>query len=681
MYYRIVIKLQGDKMKRKGRIFSIEEIISIKGIGVPVISKNGNKVAYQVTSTDWKEDCYVKELWLYDVLSNKHEQIVGKHEDYMGSAKWSPDGKLLAMLLKTGGKKDGTNQIYVIDIDSMEKNQISYHEKGVKDYIWSPDSKGFYYVSTSPNAKKKEERDKKYGKFTYIDEDKTNNCLFYLEFKKGLEVTESRYQLPKDLNIKSKKDKKNTYYPSVLLSEEKNFYMHQIIASPDGSKLALTVAPSPTMEDYDDLTLYLYDVKAKKFEEIKIEHFDGNVLFSPDSNKLCLSRQESWLNNNELVIYNLKTKKLSKIKTNIDEVVYITQWTEEGMVLFNQDKTASKYSLFNENKEIVPILCKADIYYQGLNYTNDGKYMVYLERDRKNLSELYVNSRKVSNRSAALKGRKIAEKKMISWKNSDDFEIEGVLSTQKDFDENKKYPLLVIIHGGPTGTSYPFAISDRLYPIETFVEQGFITIEPNYRGSAGYGDKFRSSNFKNLGVGDYDDIISGVDHLIDLGYVDKDKIGVMGWSQGGYISAFCTTFSDRFKSISVGAGISNWETYYYNTDIPKFTKEYLDDVPFKDKTIYEKTSPMTHINNAKTPTLIQHGSADARVPVANAQELYRALKELKLEPKMVIFENMGHGPSTPGIVRAINRQNLNWFCHHLLSQPLEDYYLHSDDDK
>ena len=155
----------------------------------------------------------------------------------------------------------------------------------------------------------------------------------------------------------------------------------------------------------------------------------------------------------------------------------------------------------------------------------------------------------------------------------------------------------------------------------------------------------------------------------------------MGWSQGGYISAFCTTFSDRFKAISVGAGISNWETYYYNTDIPKFTKEYLDDVPFKDKAIYEKTSPMTHINNAKTPTLIQHGSADARVPVANAQELYRALKELKLEPKMVIFENMGHGPSTPGIVRAINRQNLNWFCHHLLSQPLEDYYLHSDDDK
>ncbi len=668
-------------MKRKGQIFSIEEIISTKGIGVPVINKNGTKVAYQVSSTDWKEDSYVKELWIYDVISNKHVQIVGKNEDYMGLAKWSPDGKLLAILLKLGGKKDGKNQIYIIDVESMEKNQVSYHEKGVADYIWSPDSKGFYYLSTSPNAKKKEKRDKKYGKFTYIDEDKTNNSLFYLELNIGLDVSKSRYQLPEDLIKKSKKDKKNTYYPSVLLSEEKNFYMHRITASPDGSKLALTVAPSPTMEDYDDLTLYLYDVTSKGFEEIEVEHFAGNVLFSPDSNKLCLSRQESWLNNNELAIYDLKTKKLSKVTTDIDEIVYITQWTEKGMVLFNQDKTASKYSLLNENNEIVPILSEADIYYQELHYTNDGINNVYLERNRKSLSELFVNGRKVSNRSDVLKGRKIAEKKMISWMNSDGFEIEGVLSTQKDFDENKKYPLLVIIHGGPTGTSYPFAISDRQYPIETFVEQGFITIEPNYRGSAGYGGTFRSSNFKNLGVGDYDDVISGVDYLIDQGFVDKDKIGVMGWSQGGYISAFCTTFSDRFKAVSVGAGISNWETYYYSTDIPKFTKEYLDDVPFKDKSIYEKTSPMTHINNAKTPTLIQHGSADARVPVANAHELYRALKELKLEPKMVIYENMGHGPSTPGLVRAINRQNLSWFCHHLLGQALGDYYLSSDDVK
>lgn len=664
-------------MKRKDQIFSIEEIISLKSIGEPVINKNGTMVAYQMTSADWKEDKYVKELWLYDVANDKHVLIVGKNEEYMGSAKWSPDGKKLAALRKVGGQKDGKNQICIIDTKSMEINQVSFHEKSVSDFIWSSDNKGFYYLSESPNAKQKEERDKKFGKFTYIDEDKTNNSLFYLELKKGLDVAKSRYLLPEDL---IKKNKKNSYYPSVLLSEGKNFYIHQIAASSDGSKIALTVAPSPLMEDYDELTLYLYDVRTKEFEEVVIEHFAGNVLFSPDSKQLCLSKQASWLHNNELYKYDLISKALSKIKTDIDEVVNITQWIDKGMILFYKDRTASKYSLLKATGDIEPILFD-DRLYHDLHSSFDGKNIVYIVRSKGNLPELYVNEHLISKQSAVLKGRKIADKKMISWINGDGFEIEGVLSTPKGFDVNKKYPLLVIIHGGPTGTSYPFAVSDRLYPIESFVEQGYITMEPNYRGSAGYGDKFRSSNFKILGVGDYDDVITGVDYLIEKGYVNQDRIGVMGWSQGGYISAFCTTFSDRFKAISVGAGISNWETYYYNTDIPKFTKEYLDNVPFKDKAIYEKTSPMTHINKASTPTLIQHGSADARVPVANAHELYRALKELKLEPKMVIYENMGHGPTTPGLIRAINRQNLSWFNHHLLGEALDDYYLKDDKKK
>jgi len=667
-------------MKKKNQIFSIEEIISMQSISVPVINKSGSKVAYQVNLTDWKDNAYVKELWMYDVKTDKHIQVLSKHENYIGPAKWSPDGSLLAVLLKENTSKDAKKQIFIIDIEKMDKVQASHHEKGINDFLWSPDGKGFYYTSKAPNSKIKEDRDKKYGKFVYVDEDKVNSSLFYLDLKKGLQVSKNRYELPVDLNIKSKKDKKNKYYPSVILSEDKKFYIHQMAIASDNSKLALTIAPSPTMEDYEKIALYLYDFKTKKYEEVEIEDFAGNVLFSPDSSKICMSMQDNWLMNNELAIYDLKTKSLSKLDIGIDEVVSIRQWTDEGMVIFYQDKTTSKYALVNEDSEIMPLLDKEGTYFANLHFSNDGQNQVHLEKNKFSLFELYINNLKVTNRSKVLNSRKVADKKMITWTNNDGFEIEGVLSTPKEFDEKKKYPLLVIIHGGPTGTSYPFTVFDRLYPIETFIEEGFITLEPNYRGSAGYGEKFRSSNFRNLGVGDYDDVITGVDYLVDLGIADNDKIGVMGWSQGGYISAFCATFSDRFKAISVGAGISNWETYYYNTDIPKFTKEYLDAVPFEDKRIYEITSPMTHIKKAQTPTLIQHGSADARVPVANAHELYRALKELKLEPKMVIYENMGHGPTTPGLLRAINRQNLTWFSHHLLGRPLDEYYL-SDEDK
>jgi dipeptidyl aminopeptidase/acylaminoacyl peptidase len=193
--------------------------------------------------------------------------------------------------------------------------------------------------------------------------------------------------------------------------------------------------------------------------------------------------------------------------------------------------------------------------------------------------------------------------------------IEGVLHKPADFDARRKYPLLVVIHGGPTGVSRAIPFTSSTYPIDIWVPRGALVLEPNYRGSAAYGEKFRSLNVRNLGIGDAWDVISGVDALIAKGSVDPARVATMGWSQGGYISAFLATHdSARFKAISVGAGISDWMTYYVNTDIHPFTRQYLKATPWDDPEIYAKTSPITYIKQAKTPTLIQHGDADQRVP-------------------------------------------------------------------
>ncbi len=186
-----------------------------------------------------------------------------------------------------------------------------------------------------------------------------------------------------------------------------------------------------------------------------------------------------------------------------------------------------------------------------------------------------------------------------------------------------------MIHGGPTGTSRPVKVQmGGVYPIELWLARGAVVLEPNYRGSAGYGEKFRSLNVRNLGVGDAWDVLSGVDHLIAQGIADPNRMGVMGWSQGGYISAFLATHERQpFKAISVGAGISNWMTYYVNTDIHPFTRQYLKATPWDDPQIYALTSPMTNIKRAKTPTMIQHGELDLRVPIPNAYELYQGLQD------------------------------------------------------
>src|SRR5207247_6453499 len=135
----------------------------------------------------------------------------------------------------------------------------------------------------------------------------------------------------------------------------------------------------------------------------------------------------------------------------------------------------------------------------------------------------------------------------------------------------------------------------------------------------------------------YADVISGVDHLIARGWVDRERVGAMGWSQGGYISAFITASSDRFKAVSVGAGISDWMTYYANTDITPFTRQYLHATPWDDPEIYARTSPIANIKKAKTPTLIQHGENDKRVHIPNAYQLFSGLRDHGVPAPMIVY--------------------------------------------
>jgi len=254
---------------------------------------------------------------------------------------------------------------------------------------------------------------------------------------------------------------------------------------------------------------------------------------------------------------------------------------------------------------------------------------------------------------------------MIEWKSSEGTTIQGVLVKPHDYDPSRKYPLLVVIHGGPTGMDTLVSSADRYYPVERFAAKGALVLKPNYRGSAGYGEKFRALNVRNLGLGDYADVISGVDYLISKGMVDKDRVGAMGWSEGGYISAFITTYSDRFRAVSVGAGISDWMTYYVNTDIHPFTRQYLKATPWDDPTIYQKTSPIFYVNKAKTPTLIQHGDQDKRVPPPNSFELYQALKDRGVPVKMILYKGFGHPINKPKQQRAVMEHNYDWFAKYI----------------
>jgi dipeptidyl aminopeptidase/acylaminoacyl peptidase len=411
---------------------------------------------------------------------------------------------------------------------------------------------------------------------------------------------------------------------------------------------------------------------------------DSNPHWSPDGKQIVfesvMGNPTFFHCNRRLAVVPADGGTPRSLTDDFDEHAFLIDWKPDGIYFWGFQTTASHlFRVRPDHPKVARLTNPDNLMASGFSLTQDGRQMAFVTRSPSSLGEAFVSDvtgsapRKLTDMTAQTRSLILGKSEVISWKSQDGTTIEGVLTKPADFDPAQIRPLLCIIHGGPTGIDQPTLLSSRYYPADIWTGRGALVLRVNYRGSAGYGEKFRQLNVGNLGVGDAWDVLSGVDHLVKLGWVDPAKVGCMGWSQGGYISAFLTTSSDRFAAISVGAGISNWATYYYNTDITPFTIQYLGKDPIADPAIYQKTSPMSYLRKAKTPTLIQHGENDRRVPIANAYELRQGLEDRGGRVEMIVYKGYGHGITKPRSQRAVMQHNLAWFNHYLWGDPLPDF--------
>ncbi|QSO50414.1 S9 family peptidase [Alicyclobacillus curvatus] len=680
----------GGLLMKDGQLsyFSIEEMVALPGYSGVNLSADGLRVAYVERMADWDENQYVDRVWTYDITS-KERTLVTSDGIGSGQPQWSPDGTQLAYIRFVGSSQNRESQLFVKSPEQSAGIQITSTKGGIGRYRWSPDGNGIYYLADVQNTAM-DERKKQYGDFEYVDVDYSRKTLYYVAVGEAIREAQARYAMPKDLRSTDDDESSDAgaeVKKPVPCFDRTDVHVQEFDISPDGKRIAVCGAPSPNFEDFDKSALYLVDISgggtSEKVKDLSLpESFygrvEGQVHFAPSGNRLAFTYRVGdgkMFRNNAIAVYDIATASTQTLVTGIDEQLSVVAWTEGGLVVEWQDGTNRRIERIDENGNVTPMVTGNGVMAYASSVSRQGTSAAYIKATMESPTDVYVDGERITDLGNVFGNRRVSRRQLVEWNSRDGSRIEGVLCVPDDFDASKRYPLLLVIHGGPTWASFPSPTQDKYYPIEQFIDRGFIVLLPNYRGSSGYGEAFRSLNEKNLGIGDYEDVVSGVEFLVEAGYADGDRVGVMGWSQGGYISAFCTTFSRRFKAVSVGAGISNWVTYYVNTDIHPFTRHYLGDNPWNDMEVYRDTSPMTYIKQAGTPTLIQHGDKDNRVPLPNAFELYQGLRDVGVQTQLVVFKGMPHGSDKPGWNRAIMHQNYAWFCHHILSDPLDAFWL------
>ena len=620
--------------------------MKIKSISQTDISHDGKYAAYVVREAimEEKKSEYLNQIWVTNLVTKENYQYTYNLKSSM-SPKFSPDGKKIAFLSSRSGK----NQVWIMNTHGGEARKLTNEKKGVRSIKWSPDGKKISFLKNDDDTE--EEKKSK--------ENKTDVILVDKNFKYSHIYT---YNLDED---------------SVFQITNGNFSVNNFDYSPDGKKIIFSHQEDTNINTgfiNTDISIIESNGKNIKFL-IQRPGLDSNPIFSGDGNKFAFissgGKQES-IGLRDVYIYNLKSDEIKKLSNTPNRDSNIISWTsdDKNLIISESINTTSQILLLPANGEQF-ISWSSKKYKEGVitsivkSKKSDKIILCYEKLDSP--VELYITN---SNYPSFTKLTdindfdfpKLSKTEIITWNSSDGMEIEGILTYPKNYKKGMRYPVILQIHGGPAGVfSQRFNGRPGIYMTEYFSEKGYVTIKPNPRGSTGYGKDFRYANYKDWGYGDYEDVVSGVDKVIEMGIGDPNNQFVMGWSYGGYLTSFIVTKTNRFKAASMGAGLPNLISMVTTTDIQDYLVAHMGSEFWNDYETYEKHSAIYQIKNTTTPTQIIHGANDLRVPFTQGQEFYRALDRLGVDTEMVVYPRTPHGPREPKFLMDVSDRILTWF--------------------
>lgn len=586
------------------------------------------------------------------------KETLGTFGHSCAQPKFIGDGKIFSYLMVDSHKNGEVSTLYVKDITSKKTTQVQKFKNNVIEYSFSPDGKKFVSI---------EEQDVYESENDLVIEPR----LLYLQ-----NVSDTFQLLGK---------------PEQVIFPESNkkisgFYYEW---SPDSKKIAI-VTNVILWKSNTQVFLYLVDVESKNIK--KIEEEKGSFLswlkFSPDGEKLALIREDRYgtqktplqfskhKNIQEIEVLDLHTQ--NKTNVGVVDIEDIVGWNKDdkNLLVIKQDGTKKQlYSLNPDTKSLKLIETPHLPFINSAILSRNSQYILLSGESLHHPAEVYTAPVKGGMSQLLLKKITSINKKTdltlikahpIKWKSYDGLEIEGVLVYPQGYKEGDKFPLVVFVHGGPPTVNGQIFIGktwQSSYSPAVFASQGYATLDVNFRGSNGYGEKFRNLNYKDLGGGDFKDIMSGIDYLINKGIVDPDQLFIGGASYGGFMSAWAIGQTNRFKAAIIEVGIVDWISDIAVTNFSTAMEAFFGGTYWEDYELWKKTSPLRYINNISTPTLILHGSNDGRVPKGQALQIYQALQSRNIPARLIFYKQSAHGFTPLGKLDAME-EIFSWLKIH-----------------
>ncbi|NQD36362.1 S9 family peptidase [Permianibacter sp. IMCC34836] len=644
----------------------LSDMARLQDVSSPVFAPDNERIAYVVSTANTDSDASVSDLWLVSYRGGAPRQLTQTPFASEWSPRWSPDGKWLAFLSDRGD--DESTQLWLLPADGGEARQLSSLKAGIEDFDWAPDGKRIVLVAEDPAPEQgKDSRGK--------DKPEPPRVITRYQFKEdGRDYLTDRYQHLYLLNVADgSAEQITTGSQDDMLPAW----------SPDGKQIAfVSRRVAGTAGDAErTLNFDVYTVApAVGSEARRISAFNGTDVdpywesrpeWSPDSRKLVWlqSGEDKWIYYApwQLTVADLVSGKITT-PARIDRCFYKPRWSADGKSIYALVEQSRNTWLAqidpNESNPANAIRYVSDGNRFGYDYalSKNGR-IALLDSDDRTPFELTAlepgakqPGRALTAHNQFLTERKLQPAEDISF-TSDGQRIDGFLMKPVGYEPGKRYPTILRIHGGPV---YQFS-HEFMFDWQFYAAKGFAVVAVNPRGSSGRGFDFAKAIYADWGNVDVKDVLAGVDHVVKLGVADPDRLGVGGWSYGSILTNYVIASDKRFKAAVSGAGTSNMLGNYGHD---QYVREYELELgrPWENFDAYARVSfPFLHADRISTPTLFQCAEKDFNVPCLGAEQMYQALRSLRVPTQLVIFPGENHGLTVPSYLQDRLQRNLEWY--------------------